>query len=267
MSYTIKHRFWLWLALLFFIGLTFVAPLFATHDPLHAEAGHELEQPSSDHWLGTDRLGRDEWSRLVVGGQRTLMSALLSTAIATLFGLFLSSLSIITPRLIQWIINAFTDALLAFPPLLLALIVRTILEGSLLTVAIAVGIAGIAPYTRVGRDALQIATTQPYIEGAISIGASRRRIILRHLIPAAIPSLAAFTAVTFAWSLLYGAALAFLGLSGDPSQPDWGVMIDQATQTLIQAPQLLFFPGGMIALSVWLAHRVADEVSRLPDQR
>jgi peptide/nickel transport system permease protein len=262
MSLFNKHHFWLWFPLVSFIGLMVVVPLFATHDPIHAETGREIEAPSTEHWLGTDRLGRDEWSRLVIGGRRTLTSALLSTSIATLCGLFISGLTIVSPRLLRWVISAFTDALLAFPPLLLALMVRTILEGSLLTVAIAVGIAGIAPYSLVGRDALQIALSQPYIEGAYSIGASRWRIITRHLMPAAAPSLAAFTAITFAWSLLYGAALAFLGLSGDPSQPDWGMMTDQATQTLIQAPHLLFFPGGMLALSVWLAHRLADEISR-----
>lgn len=237
--------------------MIFVAPFLATHDPIHATPGRELARPSSEYWLGTDRLGRDVWSRLMIGGQRTLGTAMLATGIAVTGGLILGSFTVVGPLFTQRIAQALTEALLAFPALLLALVVRTIMEGSLLTIGIAVGTANIASFARVATDALQSAQLQPHIEGARSIGASDWRIITRHLLPTALPVLMAFASVIFAWSLLYGAALAFLGLGGEPSQPDWGVMIAQARGTLVQAPRLLLLPSALLALSIWSAYRLS----------
>lgn len=246
-------------ALLVLVVLLIIAPQLATHDPIHAQSGHELETFSHDHWFGTDRLGRDVWSRFVIGGQRTLSSALLATCIAVSGGLLLGSLGSIGP--LQAITRLFIDALLAFPAVLMALVVRTLLEGSLLTLALAVGIANLAAYSRVTIDALRVAQHEPYIEGARSIGANHWRLLTRHIIPAALPTLASFGAVVFAWSLLYASALAFLGLGGDPSQPDWGVMLQQAQGTIVQAPRLVVLPAMALALSVWLAYAVADYYS------
>lgn len=247
------------IALLCLLFMMVITPYLATHDPIHAESGHELESYSHEHWFGTDRLGRDVWSRFVVGGQRTLSSALLATLIATGGGLLLGSLGNFGP--LQSIIRLLIDALLAFPAILLALVIRTLLEGNLLTLALAVGVANLATYSRVTMDALQVAQHQPYIEGARSIGASQWRLVTRHIIPAALPTLASFGAVVFAWSLLYASALAFLGLGGDPTQPDWGIMLQQGQGTIVQAPRLVILPASALALSVWLAYAVADTYS------
>ncbi len=258
-----RITFWHWFPLTVLAFFLLIAPLLATHDPIFAESGRELDSPSADHWLGTDRLGRDEWSRLAIGGRRTLSSALLATTIAVIGGLALSSLSFTGSTIIHHLSAALTDALLAFPALLLALVVRTLLEGNLWTLAIAVGLANLGPYTRLATDALHVAQSAPHIEGAHSIGAGRWRILTRHIIPTALPTLVAFASVIFAWSLLYGAALAFIGLGGDPSHPDWGVMIEQAQGTLSQAPMLVLLPSGALATSVWLAHRFADALTNV----
>lgn len=256
-------RLWIWLpigALVFFIG---IAPFLATHDPLHTQSGQELAPPSANHWLGTDHLGRDEWSRLVAGGRRTLGGASVAVGIAVGVGLIMGSfMSTLSPLLLRWTASIVIDALLAFPALLVALLVRSIMEANWLSVSIAVGIAGIAPYAKVASAALDTATVLPHIEAARSIGATRWRIITRHIIPSALPTLSSFAGVLFAWSLLYGAAFAYLGLGGDIAAPDWGLMIARAQGYLVQAPLLVILPGAAIALGVWLAYRFSEAVTR-----
>jgi peptide/nickel transport system permease protein len=262
MAQQYRPHFWLWWPPLAVLCLVTVAPLLSTHDPRHAYAGRELAKPSAEHWLGNDHLGRDEWSRLVVGGRRSLGSALLATLLATGSGLALASASVAAPSGLRWSVAVLSDALLAVPALLLALVVRTLLGGSFYTLAVAVGVAGIGAYSRVARGALQAALIQPHIEGAKSIGATEWRILTRHVIPAALPTLGGFAAVTFAWSLIYGAALAYLGLGGDVSAPDWGYMIARAQGNLAQAPLLVMLPGSAIAYCVWLAYRFAKAVGQ-----
>jgi peptide/nickel transport system permease protein len=198
----------------------------------------------------------------MVGGRRTLSSAFFATAIAIGGGLILSGLTVAAPAPARWFTAVLMDALLAFPTLLLALAILTVLKASLFTLAIALGLANIAPYARVAAAALRAALSQPHIEGARSIGAGRLRILTRHVLPAALPTLAAFASVIFGWILIYGAALAFLGLGGDPSQPDWGTMLAQGQRTITQAPWLVLAPGAALTLSVWLANVFADQVGK-----
>jgi len=155
------------------------------------------------------------------------------------------------------------DALLAFPTLLLALVALTVLKASLFTLAISLGLANVAPYARVAAAALRAALSQPHIEGAQSIGAGRLGILTRHVFRRRCHA-GRLCSVIFGWILIYGAALAFLGLSGDPSQPDWGTMLAQGQRTITQTPWLALAPGAMLTLSVWLANVFADQVGKSP---
>lgn len=249
-------RIWLMTPIIVMAFFILIAPQLATHNPRIADNGNELAPPSPDHWLGTDRLGRDIWSRLVVGGQRTLTTALLATSISVGSGLILAGLSV--GKFTRGIANIITDTLLSFPPLLAALLVRAAIPNMAITLAIAVGIANIGSYGRVAIDTIAQAQRMPFIEGARSIGASQWRIFYRHLIPTAQPTLIAFGAVVFAWSILYAASLSFLGLGNDLSAPEWGLMIAQGRSTLLQAPELVAYPSLAIMLCVWLAFRFAD---------
>lgn len=253
---------WWPLLMLGFWGL--VAPLLATHDPLHAIAGQELAALSTKHWLGTDHLGRDVWSRLVAGGQRTLAGATAATALAISGGLVLGSLGAVGPRASRFMFGVVLDALLAFPALLVALVIRTLLPGSLWSLALAVGLSGVASYARVAVDALEAARHAPHIQGAVAIGAGTWGLLARHILPTALPALAGFGSVIFGWMLVYQAGLAFLGLGGDPSTPSWGIMLNQGRGYLEQAPQLVLAPGLLIAVCVWSANRLADRIAARP---
>jgi ABC-type dipeptide/oligopeptide/nickel transport system permease subunit len=255
----INHRNWWPLLLIFFLLL--VAPFLANHNPRHANSGDELLTPSTTYWLGTDHLGRDLWSRLVVGGQRTLAGAIAATLIALGGGLLLASLTAFGPTWSRYSAGVILDAILAFPGLLVALVIRTLLSGSLWSLALAVGLAGIASLARVASDALHSAQTAAHIEGALAIGVSPFRLVTRHVIPTALPALTSFGSVLFGWLLLNQAALAFLGLGGDPSTPSWGLIMSQGRGYVEQAPQLVIAPGILLAVCVWSANRLADRLA------
>jgi len=232
--------------------LSLGAPWLATHDPLQTNLDASLAAPSAAHWLGADWLGRDVFSRALYGGRRALVMAGGATLLAVLGGLVLGLLGGYRP------VRGLIDALLALPGLLVALVVVSLLQNSLLAVSVAVGVAGIAPFARTTHDALQALRPLPFVESAVSIGAGEFRILTRHLLPNALPVLLAFLGVSFSWALLNGAALAFLGFMGDPNAPDWGVMLAAGRQTFARAPYEALAPGVLLTLTVGAVNRLTS---------
>lgn len=231
--------------------MVLLAPLIATHQPRRTDLENSLAEPSAEHWLGTDLLGRDIYSRVVYGGRQTLIIAGGATFIAVVGGLLLGVLAMLWDGL-----TILIDALLAIPGLLIALVLVTVLDEGFVNVLIAVGFAGIAPFARSTHDALLVTRQQPYIESAISIGSTWQRILFHHLLRNALPHLLAFTAITFSWSLLNSAGLTFLGFGGDPSAPDWGVMLAAGRQTFAVAPWEALSAGVMLSLLVAAVNRL-----------
>lgn len=243
------------LVLLAFGFLLLVAPLLAPYDPMQTDTTASLLPPGGSHPLGTDRLGRDVWSRLLVGGQRTLGLAMVATGIAVLPGLLIG-LAAASWRWVDGIILAFTNALLAFPGLLLALVVMTLLGQGALSVAIATGLALVAPFARVTRTAALSVRSMGYIEAARAVGADSLRIAFVHVLPNAAPTLLAYVGVTFSYALLNSAALNFLGLGGDLGAPDWGTMLFEGRVVFRSAPWVSLAPGLAISGVVYAVNRV-----------
>ncbi len=232
--------------------LILIAPLFAPADPMATDPAGALAPPDSVHVLGTDRLGRDVWSRLLYGGQRTILIAALATAIAVGIGTLLG--------MVGWGgFDLLTNALLAFPTLLLALVVMTLLGTGALSLALATGIALIAPFARVTRGAVRAVRDLPFIESARALGASDWRIFARHIAPNIAPTLLAYAGVIFAYSVLNSAALSFLGLGGDLGAPDWGAMLAEGRVAFRTAPWISAAPGLAITLLVWIVNRATTD--------
>ena len=227
--------------------LIVAAPVFVPSDPMATDPAASLAPPGGSHLLGTDRLGRDVWSRLLDGGQRTVTIALVATVIAVGAGTLLG--------LSGWgrldaPVTALTNALLAFPTLLLALVVMTLAGTGALSLSLATGMALIAPVARVTRGTLRSVRAQPFIEAAEALGASNRRLFVRHILPNVAPTLLAYGGVTFAYSVLNSAALSFLGLGGDLGVPDWGAMLAEGRVAFRTAPWVSAAPGLAITLLV-----------------
>jgi peptide/nickel transport system permease protein len=242
--------------LLIWLLFVIIAPAFAPYDPMQTDPPDQFQPPNAQHPLGTDLLGRDVLSRAFYGGQHTLVIAALATGIAVVPGVLLG---LWRSRLLGVLINA----VLAFPSLLLALVMMTLLGQGAFALALAIGITQIAPCARVTRAAVISVSTQRYIEAANSLGAARWRVMFRHILPNILPTLLAYTGVIFAYSILNSAALSFLGLGGEPGIPDWGVMLYEGRQAFRAAPWIAAAPGLGITLTVMLINRAADRITRL----
>jgi peptide/nickel transport system permease protein len=199
-------------------------------------------------------------SRALYGGQHTLFIAAAATLIALIPGVLLGLLSAFgwADRLVSVLINA----VLAFPGLLLALLVITLAGQGALPLVLATGIPQIAPCARVTRAALLAVRSQGYVEAAEALGASRLRVIASHLLPNMLTTVLAYAGVIFAYAILNSAALSFLGLGGEPGIPDWGVMLYEGRQAFRTAPWIAAAPGVAITLTVILVNRAVDAFSR-----
>ncbi len=253
------------LPLLLWLVFVAAAPLIAPADPMRTDPAHPLQAPDGGHLLGTDLLGRDVLSRALYGGQHTLLIAALATALALLPGVLLGLLAVASDSTFEWVdraVNVVINALLAFPGLLLALLLITLLGQGALPLALATGIPQIAPCARVTRTAVLRVRALGYVEAARSLGAGRRA-ILRHILPNIAATVLAYAAVIFAYSILNSAALSFLGLGGQPGIPDWGVMLYEGRQAFRSAPWIAAAPGLGITLTVMLVNRAADWSAQL----
>jgi ABC-type dipeptide/oligopeptide/nickel transport system permease subunit len=235
-----------------------LAAVLAPAGPLAADAGRTLLPPGPGLPLGTDPLGRDVLARVVWGSRWTLGMGALGLGVAVGFGL---PAGLAAGAFGGWVDSALmrlSDALLAFPGLLLAMAVVALLGPGLASVAVAVGVAAAPAYARVARSATLEVRAQPYIDAARVVGCTPWRVVIRHILPNAAASLLAFAATQLGWVLLNGAALTFLGLGAPPGTPEWGAMLAEGRGYLRDGPWVSTFPGLALTLTVLAANLVGD---------
>lgn len=233
------------------------APYIATFDPQEMNPVDKLRSPDGTYYFGTDNFGRDIFSRVVFGARTSLTGSagviLFSLSIGVLIGVSSGYFRRIEPYLMRLI-----DVLMAFPPLLLALVLVSILGRGMGNVIIAVGATYLTRTTRIVYGLTLKLREEPYIEAAISSGVKQKWIILKHILPNMMSPLIVQATFTFAFSLLDMAALDFLGLGIPPSIPSWGNMLSEGRMYLTRAPWLLIFPGACIVLTVLSFNLVGD---------
>ncbi len=249
------------LAGLLIIGVLVVsallAPYIATFDPQEMNPVDKLRSPDGTYYFGTDNFGRDIFSRVVFGARTSLAGSagviLFSLSIGVLIGVSSGYFRKIEPYLMRLI-----DVLMAFPPLLLALVLVSILGRGMGNVIIAVGATYLTRTTRIVYGLTLKLREEPYIEAAVASGVKQKWIILKHILPNMMSPLIVQATFTFAFSLLDMAALDFLGLGIPPSIPSWGNMLSEGRMYLTRAPWLLVFPGACIVLTVLSFNLVGD---------
>ncbi|GAB1400852.1 ABC transporter permease [Aminivibrio sp.] len=237
-----------------------LAPLIAPFDPQALNPVDKLRPPDGTYWFGTDNFGRDIFSRVVYGAR----TSLIGSAGVILFSLSLGILAGVTSGYIKGVepyLMRLIDVLMAFPPLLLALVLVSILGRGMVNVILAVGATYLTRTTRIVYGLTLKLREEPYIEAAISSGVRQIDIIFRHILPNMMSPLIVQATFTFAFSLLDMAALDFLGLGIPPSIPSWGNMLSEGRMYLTRAPWLLIFPGACIVLTV-LSFNLAGDVLR-----
>ena len=246
------------LILLLIAVMAIAAPLVATHDPFAQSLKEGLQSPSADHWLGTDKQGRDTWSRIVYGARPTLAGAIVVVLLSELIGVPLGLISgYFGGRVDNWIMRIL-DMLLAFPALLLAILIVTTFGRGLTYTVIALGVVYIPAIARVVRSVAMVQRQQVYVEAARATGVESHRILFRHLLPNVISPILVHSSVDLAYAILDIAALSFLGLGIQPPEPDWGSMLAEGRSFLLLSPYVSIFSGLAIMLAVIAFNLVGD---------
>jgi len=218
-----------------------LAPFITAYDPARPNVPQRFVLPSRGHVFGTDNLGRDIFSRVVFGSRVSLRIGLVSVGIAFSFGVTLGLLAGYYQRLDNPIMRVM-DVFLAFPGLLLAIAILGALGPSLTNAMIAVGIATTPSYVRITRSAVLRVRSREYVEACRAVGATDRRIILRHVLPNISSEVIVTTTLSMAGAILAASVLSFLGLGAQPPTPEWGAMVFVAKDYLNIAPHLALFP-------------------------
>jgi peptide/nickel transport system permease protein len=244
-----------------------LAPLIAPADPLAQELGARLQPPSAEHWLGTDQLGRDIESRLLYGARISLVIGLVVVVVAGVFGTLVGIVAGYAGGWIDEALMRFTEVFLAFPPLILAMAIAGALGPSLTNAIFAIAAVTWAVYARLARGQLLSLRRREYVEAAQSIGASRARILLRHLLPNALGPLLVQASFDMGSAIISAAGLSFIGFGAQPPTPEWGVMISEGRNFISTEPWLSLFPGLAILLAVGSFNVLGDGLRDALDPR
>lgn len=233
------------LAVLFAIAA--LAPtVLATHSPTAQSFADALQSPSIAHWFGTDEAGRDLYSRVVHGTRESLLIGIGAAGIALVAALVLGSLAALGDRVTATIVNRAVEVVFAFPNLLLALLLVSILGPSPWTQVVAVGVSTAPGYARMVRGQILSAKNAGYVEAARALGHGWWRILGRHVLPNAIRPLVAVFTMAIGQSIVWASGLSFLGLGVAPPSSEWGALLDAGRANILQAPWLTFIPGLVI---------------------
>lgn len=220
------------------------------HDPLRIDVGSALQSPSIAHPMGTDSIGRDILARFQAGARISIIIGLAVVLVGALVGGTVGLLAGMSRGWVDQVLMRALDSILAFPPLALAMATTIAFGGGLASAAIGITITSLPYYARLVRSDVLRLRALPYIEAAIAIGASQRRIMLRHLVPHVMSTILIQAAALFGYSILTLAALGFVGLGASPPTPEWGAMITDGLQYALTGQWWIgVFPGlGVLAL-------------------
>ncbi len=259
--------------LIIFVFAAVFAPLLSPHDPLETSLYDQLKPPmwydggSSKNVLGTDDLGRDTLSRIIYGARVSLTVAVVSVGIAFFWGVMLGCISGYYKGRIDNIIMRIMDMILAFPYLLLAIVVVAYLGPSLQNAMMAIGVTYVPRFARIVRGSVLEECEKDYVMAARAIGAANFRIIFLTILPNCLGPLIVQTTLSMASAILDAAALSFLGLGAQPPTPEWGAMISRSRSLILRASWVMTFPGIAILLAVLGFNLLGDGLRDALDPR
>ena len=217
-----------------------------------------LRPPSLEHPMGTDAFGRDQLTRIMHGGKVSLQVGMISVLIGGTFGILMGAIAGFFGGWIDEIVSRFIDIMLAFPSILLALAVVSVLGPDLYNLMIAVGISSIPAFARLVRSAVLSIKENDYIVAARSLGLTRARIVIQHIIPNIFASILVFATLEVATAILAGASLNFLGMGAKPPTPEWGLLLAESRDFFRRAWWLATFPGIAIMVTVISINLLGD---------
>ncbi|MDD5082867.1 MAG: ABC transporter permease [Dehalococcoidales bacterium] len=253
-----------------FIIMILVAVLaqwISPYDPLSTNVMQRLQPPSSVHALGTDELGRDILARVIYGARISALVGILATFAGSSIGAIIGVSSGFLGGKLDMVVQRLLDILMSFPALVLSIALMSVMGAGIFNVIIAIAIPFIAPTNRVVRSVAVSVKQLQYVEAAQSIGASRFRIIARHILPNCLASYLILVTSQLGGAILVEASLSFLGLGVPPPAPSWGRSLNEAMQYMYRAPWLSIFPGIAISLVVFGINMFGDALRDIWDPR
>jgi ABC-type dipeptide/oligopeptide/nickel transport system permease subunit len=238
------------------------APLLAPYAPDQTHLRAILQTPSADHWLGTDELGRDMFSRMLFASRASLLACVEAVGIATVVGATLGVVSGYFGGLVDRVIMTVIDAVLSVPGLLLALAIVGALGTGLTNAMIALAVIFVPIFARLCRIQALAVREEVFMEAARAIGVSRGRAILRHVIPNIAAPVLVQVFITLGVAIVAEGSMSYLGLSIQPPEVSWGLLLQRAFAVITQAPWLIFIPGAVITLTVLAFQITGDGLAR-----
>lgn len=255
------------LVIVLFVVMALAAPWVATHDPVRTDWAKIRKAPSAAHPFGTDDLGRDGYSRVVWGARISMQAGVGSILLAILVGVPLGLTAGYYRGTLDQIVMRLTDAWLAFPFLILAIGLVTILGPSLTNATLAIGLAATPTYVRLTRGLVLSVNEEDYVSAARALGARDPRVMLRHILPNITSAILVQATVAIPTAIIAEAVLSFLGLGVQPPAPSWGTMLNAAQQFLESAPWMAFWPGLAIFLLALSFNLAGDGLRDVLDPR
>jgi peptide/nickel transport system permease protein len=243
------------------------APYLAPFSPIKQDLGRTLARPDRVHLLGTDNIGRDVLSRVIWGTRVSLVAGLVSVALAAVAGSLIGMVAGFWGGRVDGLCMRLMDAVLSFPPLVLALALGAVLGADLTGVVIALGVVYTPTFARLMRGQVLAVTACEYVDAARTLGTSSWRICWRHVVPNAATPIVVQASLSVAFAILAEASLSFLGLGVQPPEASWGSMINAGRGYLGQAPWIVFGPGAALFVTVLGLNFVGDAVRDALDPR
>jgi ABC-type dipeptide/oligopeptide/nickel transport system permease subunit len=241
-----------------FVVASIFAPVLATHSPTDTDLVNRLKPASGEHWLGTDEVGRDLFSRMLYGGRISLNIGIISVVIGIAIGVPIGAVSGYYGGRLDIITQRFIDIMIAFPGILLAIVIVTVLGVGVTNVMIATGIASVPIYARLVRGSVLAAKEQTYVTAARAAGITDASIIFRHILPNCLAPVIVQSTFQIATSILWAAGLGFLGLGAQAPTPEWGAILSNGREYIRTAHHLTTYPGLAILLMVLGFNLVGD---------
>jgi len=252
----------------FIIVLGVLGPSIAPYDPLETNVTQMLSAPSSEHWFGTDNLGRDILSRVMVATRLDLIIAISAVALSLVFGVILGSMSGFYGGWFDRIIGRLVDTIMAFPIFVLAMGIVAALGNTVENIIYATAIINLPFYIRLSRAEVNVRVSMEYVDAARMSGNSDFRIMSTHLLPNILPPMMIQVSLNMGWAILNAAGLSFIGLGVRPPQPEWGIMVAEGATYIVSGEWwIALFPGLALMLAVFCFNLLGDGLRDLIDPR
>lgn len=234
------------------------APLLATHDPLVQNTRLRLATPSREHWFGTDHIGRDIYSRVIWGTRTSVLLGFLGVSLGASLGISLGMVGGYYGGYVDAAVCWLVDLLLAFPGVLLAILIMTMLGSGVFNMVLAISVFSIPLYARLSRGMVLTIKTREYFEAARAVGANMGRLFGKYLLLNSISPLIVYGTMRIATAILTIASLSYLGLGVGPPHPEWGSMVAQAQAYILSAPHMVLAPGVAVFITVMSFNFLGD---------